>query len=210
MCRRQELRNQPNLSGKDTIMPARFLGAIGFVLISLGSASQVSADFCFGMFNGIAKDVKRRQCWPEPFASGDRVAARTPFVTMVSNGWRRQNMLGENHFDPATGELTEAGRQKVRWILITGPQQHRVIYVHAGQTEEQTSARMAIVQQLASQITPNNLPPVMSTTIADDGWPATEVGAISRKYHSTLPTPRLPPPSSSSAGGSSGGSSGGQ
>jgi hypothetical protein len=188
---------------KDTIMPARLLGVIGFVLILLGCVSQVSADFCFGMFNGMAKDVKRRQCWPEPFASADRVAARAPFVTMVSNGWRRQNMLGENHFDPATGQLTEAGRQKVRWILVTGPQQHRTIYVHAGQTEEETSARMAVVQQLACQITPNNPPPVFSTTIADAGWPATEVNAISRKYIGSLPNPRLPAPSSSS--GSSGG-----
>jgi hypothetical protein len=189
-------------------MPARFLGVVGFILISLGCASQVSAEFFFGMFNGMAKDVKRRQCWPEPFASADRAAARAPFVTMVSNGWRRQNMLGENHFDPSTGQLTEAGRQKVRWILTTGPQQHRVVYVHAAQTGEETAARLAVVQQLASQITPNSMPPVLPTSIADDGWPATEVDAISRKYQGSLPVPRLPAPASSSAGTNGGGGSG--
>ena len=58
-------------------MPARFVGVVGFVLISLGCASQVSADYVPGFFNSIARDVKRRQCWPDPFAAPDRAAVRT-------------------------------------------------------------------------------------------------------------------------------------
>lgn len=185
-------------------MPARFLGVVGFVLISLGCASQVSAEFCFGIFNSVAQDVKRRQCWPEPFISSDRAAARAPFATMVSNGWRRQNMLGENHFDASTGQLTEAGRLKVRWILTAGPQQHRVVYIHTAESEEETAARLAAVQQLVSQIAPNNLPPVLTTSIADDGSPATEVDAISRKYMSSMPDPRLPAASFGGGNGSGG------
>jgi hypothetical protein len=185
-------------------MPARFLAVIGFVLISFGCASQVSADFFFGIFNGLAKDVKRRNCWPEPFVSADRAAARAPFATMVSNGWRRQNMLGEAHFDPSTSQLTEAGRLKVRWILTTGPQQHRILYVHAANNEEETSVRLAAVKQFASQLTPNNLPPVFATTIADEGWPAAEVDGINRKYLGSQPTPRLAP-AATGGGGSSGG-----
>ena len=85
-----------------------------------------------------------------------------------------------------------------------GPEQHRLIYVHAADAAEETSARLVAVQQLASQIAPNNLPPVMPTSIADDGWSAGEVDAIGRKYIGSIPTPRLPPPTSgatSTAGG---------
>jgi hypothetical protein len=173
-------------------MPARFLGIVGFFLVSLGCASQVSADLISSFFNSIAKDVKRRQCWPAPFAAADRVAVRAPFALMVNNGWRRQNMLGEFHFEQGTGQLTEAGRLRVRWILTAGPEQHRLIYVHTADNDSETSARMAAVQQLASQISPYRLPPVQATSIPDEGWPASQVDAIDRKYMSTQPTPRLP------------------
>jgi len=189
------------LNGKDTKMSARFVGVIGFVLISLGCASQVSADLLSCFFGSIARDTKRRQCWPDPFAASDRAAVRAPFVTMVANGWRRQNMLGEFHFEQGTGQLTEAGRLKVRWILTTGPEQHRLIYVHTADTNEETSARLTAVQQLASRISPNNLPPVLPTSISDEGWPASQVDAIGRKYLGSQPIPRLPAASASGGGG---------
>jgi hypothetical protein len=188
-------------------MPARIIGVVGFVLVSLGCASQVTADMCSSFFSGIAKDVKRRQCWPAPFNASDRVAARLPFALMVNNGWRRQNMLGEFHFEPGTGQLTEAGRLKVRWILTTGPEQHRLLYVHTADTDRETAARMTAVQQLASQISPMNLPPITATSISDEGWSANQVDGISRKYLSSQPNPRLPPPTSSGGGASSGGGS---
>jgi hypothetical protein len=187
-------------------MPARLFGIVGLVLLVLSCASQASAAFCFDFFNSIARDVKRRQCWPEPFGGADRAAARMPFVTMVSNGWRRQNMLGDAHFDPSTGQLTEAGRIKLRWILINAPQQHRVVYVRVGMTDEETSNRFASVQQLVCQVAPANPPPMLPTSLADDGRPAAEVGAITRKYLESTPIPRLAVPSS--GGGSSGGSGG--
>ncbi len=190
-------------------MPARLIGIVGFALISLGCASQVSADMCTSFFNSIAKDIKRRQCWPAPFVADDRVAVRMPFSTMVANGWRRQNMLGEFHFEQGTGQLTEAGRIKVRWILTAGPEQHRLLYVHMADNDAETAARMVAVQQLASQISPTNISPVTATSISDEGWSANQVGTIERKYLGTQPSPRLPTSSSSSGGSSGGGSSGG-
>ena len=187
-------------------MPARFFAVIGFVLISLSCASQVSADMCTSFFNSIVKDVKRRQCWPAPFSAPDRAAARLPFSMMVANGWRRQNMLGEFHFEPGTGQLTEAGRLKVRWILTTGPEQHRLIYVHVADSDRETVARMAAVQNLAIQITPTNLPPVMATSIAEEGWSANQVDFIQRKYMISQPAPKLP---SGSTGGAASGGGGG-
>lgn len=186
-------------------MQVRFFGIVGFVLIALGCTSQASAE-C-GVVKSIVTDVKRRQCWPEPFTTPDRVATRAPFATMVSNGWRRQNMLGDIYFAPNSSELTDAGRLKVRWILVNAPKQHRLVYVHAAASDEITNARIAAVVQLANQISPNDVPPVLPTTIADDGWPAAEVGAIGRKYMESIPKPRLSVPSGSSSG--SGGSNGG-
>ena len=91
------------------------------MLIALGLAQQASAEILCEAWNSIVRDVKRRQCWPEPFVAPDRATVRSPFVTQVANGWRRQNMLGEFHFQPGSQDLTEAGRLKVRWILPYAP-----------------------------------------------------------------------------------------
>ena len=61
-------------------MPARFLSVVGFVLIAVGTATQVSAEVLCEAFNSIARDVKRRQCWPEPFNGADRATVRAPFA----------------------------------------------------------------------------------------------------------------------------------
>ena len=185
--------------GKETEMPARLLSVVGLTLIALGSAAQVSAEILCDAVNSVVRDTKRRNCWPEPFSGPDRATVRAPFCIMVANGWRRQNMLGEFHFEPTTGQLTEAGRLKVRWILTACPEQHRLIYVHTAEKDEETSARIAAVQHLAAQIAPNDLPPVMPTSISDDGWPADQVDLIGRKYQSSIPAPRLPPPPGAAA-----------
>ena len=191
-------------------MPARFLWGIGIALITLGSATQLSAELLCEAVNSVVRDIKRRQCWPEPFVGPDRATVRAPFVTQVANGWRRQNMLGEFHFEPTTGQLNEAGRLKVRWILTVCPEQHRLIYVHMADRNEETAARIVAVQQLANQIAPNDVPPVMSTSIADEGWPADRVDAIGRKYQASIPAPRLPTAPSSGSSGGSGGTGGTQ
>ena len=181
-------------------MPARFLSIVGFALITLGSVGQVSAD-CFG----IVTDTKRRNCWPDPFLCPDRATVCAPFAIMVANGWRRQNMLGEFHFQPETGQLTEAGRLKVRWILTSGPREHRLVYVHMADTSNETSARVAAVLNWAAQIAPNDVPPVLTTSISDDGWPADQVDLIGRKFQALTPLPRLP--ASTGTSGAQGGGS---
>lgn len=189
-------------------MLARLSGSVGVVLISLTCVSQASADMCTSFFTSVARDIKRRQCWPAPFMAADRVAVRLPFSMMATNGWRRQNMLGEFHFDPGTGQLTEAGRLKVRWILTVAPEQCRSIFVHVADNPTETTARIAAVQQFASHVNPMSMPAVMTTSIPDDGWSANEVEVILKKYIAAQPIPRLPMPSSGS--GSTGGGGGGQ
>ncbi len=190
-------------------MSARLLSVAGLVVIILGSAAQIVADPCCDFFHGVVQDAARNNCWPEPFIHGDRAAVRAPFVIQVANGWRRQNMLGEFHFEPGSGQLNEAGRLKVRWILTTGPQQHRLIYVHVAERNEETAARMAAVQQCVVQIAPNDVPPVMPTTIADDDSPADRVDASGRKFQSSMPPPRLPTTGGGSGSGGAGDGGGG-
>ena len=111
-------------------MMARFVCVVSFSLVSLACTVPARANWIGEFFYCMARDTKRRNCWPKPFVCPDRQAVRAPFVVMVNNGWRFQNMLGDHHFASDTGELNEAGRIKVRWILTQAPQQHRSVYVY--------------------------------------------------------------------------------
>ena len=72
-----------------------------------------------------------------------------------------------------SGELTEAGRIKIRWILTEAPQHHRTIYVQKAADAEVTAARIDNVQQLAAQMQPEGtLPLVLETGVPVRGWPA--------------------------------------
>ncbi|MHC4178974.1 MAG: hypothetical protein ACYSWU_15785 [Planctomycetota bacterium] len=180
------------------------LVAAGLACVAPARADWISCivdgtkEFC----RSVARDTKRRNCWPEPFTRPDRYAVRAPFALMVSNGWRRQNLLGEHHFVDQGGKLTEAGRLKIRWILTEAPQHHRTIYVHRATKPEVTAARIDDVQQLAAQIVPEGaLPLVLETSIPAGGWPAARADIIGRKFESSAPDPRLP--ESSSGGGES-------
>ena len=180
---------------------------VSFLLIALGSSVPASADFfLWDMVVSIGRDIKERYCWPDQYNPTSVAAAKAPNCVMVTNGWRRQNLLGEYHFEPLTGRLTEAGTEKVRWILHVCPEQHRVIYVHAAVAAEETAARVADVQRAALKISPLGLPPILTTTISDEGWPADQVDLIGRKYQATMPAPRLP--SAEGGGGGGGGSAG--
>ncbi|MEN6558457.1 MAG: hypothetical protein ABFC54_09795 [Thermoguttaceae bacterium] len=174
-------------------MPARLLMTLELVLILLGSIRPVLADGLCRAIDNIVDDTRRRNCWPEPFVAPDRDTIVAPMAIQIANGWRRQNLLGDFYFEPGNGQLTEAGRLKVRWILLTGPQQHRLIYVHAALDDDETASRLAAVQQLAAKISPNNLPPIQATTISDQGAPADDVELIRRKFREkVVPTLELP------------------
>jgi len=190
-------------------MAARITRAVLFTLIAFGLTGVLSADeqeTPDTFFNSFYRDTKRRNCWPEPFTAPERAAVRAPFATMVINGWRRQNLLSSHYFDSSTGNLNEAGVLKVRWIINEAPQQHRIVYVRTADTQEETSRRLAIVQEQVVQITPPDAiaVPVLLTSISDEGWPAERVDAISRSYQKSIPTPRLPASSSSSSSSSGG------
>jgi len=148
-----------------------------------------------GIGRGIARDVKRRFCWPEPFTTQDRYAVRAPFATMVAKGWEHQNLLGEHHFDPGSGELNEAGRLKLQAIINEAPPQHRTVYVQRGANPAQTAARLAHVRELVAAMVYEGSPPmVVQSDALPRGWPSQQVDAIGRKFSASLPDPVLPKP----------------
>lgn len=185
-------------------MSARLLRCALFAVLAMGTQS-VQADWLCDFFHSITQDIKRRNCWPQPFVCPDRQAVRAPFAIEVANGWRLQNLMGDHYFDANTGELTEAGRLKVRWITFEAPSQHRVIYVHVAATAEETAARMNAVQSYVAQLMPQGvLPSIFESRVSDDGSPADQVETISRKFQATTPPPRLPPKDSGGGSGSGG------
>ena len=141
----------------------------------------------------LVRDTCRRHCWPEPFMCPDREAVWAPFGVMVHNGWRSQNMLVEHHFVGQTGELSDAGRYKVRWIVKEAPAQHRIIYVHKTDNAELTADRVAQVQQHAADLAQGDqLPMILETDASAYGWPASRADLVSRKFEAAQPAPTLP------------------
>ena len=174
-------------------MMARFVCVVSFSLVSLACTVPARANWICEFFHCMARDTKRRNCWPKPFVCPDRQAVRAPFVVMVNNGWRFQNMLGDHHFSGDGGELNEAGRLKVHWILTQAPQQHRTIYVYTAMTGEATAVRIESVRQVAAELVPHGPPPpVFVSNVPARGWPASQVDDIGRKFESSTPEPRLP------------------
>jgi len=187
-------------------MMARLVRFAVLTVATFACVAPTRAEWLCGLVDGakefgrsVVRDTKRRNCWPEPFVTPDRYAVRAPLNLMVSNGWRCQNLLGDYHFIDQGGELTEAGRMKVRWILTEAPSQHRTIYVHSSGNAELTATRIDNVQQLAAQLVPaGELPLVLETAIPAQGWSAARADVIGRKFDASTPEPRLP---EASAGG---------
>jgi hypothetical protein len=141
----------------------------------------------------IARDTKRRNCWPKPFVCPDRQSVREPFHVMVGHGWRQQNLIAGHHFDPKTGLLIDAGQNKVRWILREAPTTHRTIYVERADTPEETAKRVDQVQQFAVRLTPHGeLPHIAETSIQPRGWSGERVNWIDREFQKAMPEPVLP------------------
>jgi hypothetical protein len=144
-------------------------------------------------WNRVHLDFHRNNCWPEPFESIDRKATREPFAAMVSNGWRLQNTLGGEYFEPETQQLTDGGRRQVHWILTNVPEEHRTIYIAEDYDPTAIERRIDAVQQEIARLSPNRpMPAVVATPIPPRGWSADYIDAVDRKIQATIPNPRLP------------------
>ena len=177
--------------------------ALVIIVTSFACAGPAQAQDCWrweAFWHSVARDWKRNNCWPEPFVAADRYAVRAPFVLMVDNGWRRQNLLADHHFEDGAPKLNKAGQIKARWIVTQAPKHHRTIYVSQADSSEMTDARVAAVQEYAAQLVDEGrIPPVLQTDLEALGWPAARVDMIDRSWQESAPAPRLPEPESSSS-----------
>ncbi len=181
-------------------MNARLVIATVGILAGLSWGTAANAQCgqcraCRGAFlESVANDFAERNRWPYPYVCPDREAVKAPFGTMIQNGWRRQNMLSEEHFKDNGIELTEAGRLKVQRIMTEVPLPHRMIFVHRADTPEKTASRLEAVQRLATKFSPDGSPAIVQeTTVSPGGWPADRADAVNRKFHTGVPAPQLPP-----------------
>lgn len=179
-------------------MVARRIIQFAIAIVALGYAMPISAGEIGDFLSSMARDAKRRNCWPEPFVYTDRAGVRQTLAVQESAGWERQNLLSEFHFVSGGSELTEAGRMQVQWIMSEAPVPHRQIYVHRADTPQVTAARMLAVQHFITQSPYATSILVLESTRTDDGWPANRIDALSRKAAAATMDPKL-------MGGSSGG-----
>jgi hypothetical protein len=158
------------------------------LLAAAPAQAQWFSNFC----DNVCRDYKRNKYWPEPFIWADRKATIAPFGQMVANGWRRQNLLSDYHFNGDNTQLNSAGEAKLRYILTQMPPARRTIFVQQGLSPEETASRMNLVNQAAIRIVPpGTIPQVEESDLPNDGWPADDIDAVARKFNATRPDPRL-------------------
>jgi len=162
-------------------------------LLLLATSGTVEAHWFDNWWTSFSKGYHRSKCWPQPFVQPDRRDVYGPFAVMEFNGWRQQNMLGDHHFSPETGELTQAGRRKAYWVLTQNPPHRRTLFVQRGATRKSTVARLRSINHLAGQILPPGMEAdVRETHLAFDGHPADIVDRTNVQFIESLPAPALP------------------
>jgi hypothetical protein len=161
--------------------------------------------------DAMCADWYERKFWPDLYVPADRAATCAPFPLMISNGWRAQTTLLDHHFIADSGQLSEAGRMKVRWIATEVPPERRTIFVFRAETTKETATRVQAAKLYAMTVAPagESAPAVVESAIRPLPMRGDEVDAVNRQFQSSVPAPRLPAADWSSGGSSSSGGSGG-
>jgi hypothetical protein len=167
--------------------------AAAVAVVVIASAQQASAVCCDDTAAYIKQGYHANQMWPWPYVCPDRIAVREPFCLMISNGWRRQNLIGAHHFIPDTNQLNAAGQLRVQWIMTQAPPDRRSIFVERALDQSINSQRIAAVQEYATQVTiDGRSPQVAQTHLVSEGRPASVVDFTNTKFQQSMPVPVLP------------------
>jgi hypothetical protein len=171
--------------------------ALVFGIVSVQQASGVWIDTTV---HYVRSGYHENRLWPWPYICPDRAAVREPFAMMVDNGWRRQNLLGPHHFDPATGKLTTAGELKVHWIMTQAPPDRRQIFVERSLESSVTASRLDAAREYAARVAADGRTPLVNDThLVSEGRPAATVDAVYTRFNESMQPPVLPAPSASSS-----------
>ena len=159
-------------SGKGIYKMRRTLATLSISALSCGIIG------CADMRHQAGIDYARNVAWPQPFRGADANSVIAPFDVMRDNGWRENNTLGTGLFSTQQA-LNEAGAIKVQWIVTQAPQNQRIVYVKAGNTEQETNARVESVQLAVSQLIPSGpLPQILVTEIEPAPFSANSSGEL--------------------------------
>ena len=138
-------------------------------------------------------DWHRNNAWPDPFVEVDRNSIRTTMGVQVDNGWRLQNTISTELFNPETQELTRAGELKVEWILTQMPAERRTVFVLRGRTAEITKTRLKSVEKAAATTLGDTTQAAIAVTdIIPRGGSGDYYERVNRGYDNSVPPPRLP------------------
>ncbi len=182
------------------------------LLFGIAQAATVPAQAQW--FGGVVDYSKQifhnNNAWPKPFIFSDRAAVAQPMLLMANNGWRRQCMLCDYHFENDTAKLTTAGELKLRWILNQANPEHRTVYLQRAGQPDLTTARMEFVQQSAAGMLPRGeLPQIVETSLETPSFSAEAVDTTTVQFNGSAPIPRLPSKSGAASSGSASSGSGG-
>jgi hypothetical protein len=187
-------------------MTSRRIGNVAVAIVLLAWAAPVQAGVIVDLWDSVCHDFKAKNCWPDAYLGTARQSVCEPLAIQAVNGWERQNMLADAHFDAGSGQLTEAGRLKVLSVLNRAPESHRTLYVHRADTPQETALRMqATLQFVAKSAYNNQTTLVLESNRSPDGTPADRIDMIGRKALAAIPDPKLPAGDGSSFGNSSSG-----
>lgn len=165
------------------------------------SAAQEMRDQLRVYWHCYWRDYCRSKEWPVPFVAWDRQSTRAPWYTMVAKGWQEQNTLGE--YDFRGGQLSNAGRQKVAWILTVPPPHHRGIRFVRGANDQETQLRRAAIEEVIASVgEAETVIPILDIPSQEPGWSAEYADQIDRKFRESAPLPRLPASTTNSEGDS--------
>jgi hypothetical protein len=170
-------------------------GALQFV-------QSADAEWFEDTYHNIKLGYHRNEAWPFPFICPDRAAVREPFRLMVDNGWRRQNLLGQHHFNSETNRLTTAGELRVHWIMTQAPPERRSVFVERAASPEVTAQRLAVARDYAAQVSIDGQEPqTFESHLVSEGRPASIVDATNVRFYESMRPPVLPPPIGGYTGG---------
>lgn len=142
---------------------------------------------------------RRNVCWPKPYIYPDRAGVAAPFAVMVNNGWRRQNLLGDHHFETDNSELSTAGSLKIQWILTQAPASRRTVFLSQTISEEANVKRLETVLLAASKILPIGMAAdVQQSHLVIEGRSAETIDTINVRFRQNMPIPILPAPTGDS------------
>ena len=152
-------------------------------------------------------DYYRNKWWPEPYINSSRTAVRARFKVMACKGWEEQNLIGPHLFKPESGELTDQGLAKIRWIATQAPENFRIVYVERTEQSDIMAERIEAARAAAQRFAlPGEVVQVAPSNLQSHGWPAEYVVTISDKFQATIPDPRLPKDNGGVLGSGGGGS----